>query len=134
MCLTTKDPTIKVAERDIEVYKSLLFPKVSFLKRLFNPKSASPISTVWGAYTYHKGQVQPKVEIKSYERKDMFDTETIYVVHEGYHSHATPYILGYECNAKFIIPKGAKYIEGWNNDDKHMKNYVSETIVYVGKL
>lgn len=125
MCLTTKDPAIKIAEQDIKVYKHLEYPKVKFLKRLFNPSLAYPYSSVWSKYVYKKGETQPAVTLNPVQ-----DNYEEFRVHQGYHSHATPE----KSNSLFIIPKGTKYIEGWNNGNEEIKNYVSETIVFVEKL
>lgn len=126
MCLTTNDPAIKVATEDIVVYKLLQYPtKVGFFKRLFKSSLTWPFSTVWGYHLYQPKIKQPIVKMGIEEGSD-----DEWTVHEGYHSYVSPR----NCNAKCIIPKGAQYIEGWNNDNKLLKNYVSETIVYVGKL
>lgn len=125
MCLTTKDPTIKIAEEDIKVYKNLEYPRVPFFKRLFNLTLAYPYANVWTRHTYQKGVVQPNVPL---EPIDEGDNE--FTVHQGYHSYVEPCAL----NSLFIIPKGTKYIEGWNNCNENSKNYVSETIIFAKKL
>ena len=51
-----------------------------------------------------------------------------FTIYEGYHSN----VKNENCNALFIIPKGTKYTEGFNNDGT-IKNYVSETIIFIGK-
>lgn len=103
MCLRTKDPTIKVAQEDIKVYKWLTWPRNEFFKRLmFSPLRG--YSAVVARYPYIRNVKQPLVEINpipllSYDQ---------HVVNEGYHS----YITKDNANAVFIIPKGTKYIEG----------------------
>lgn len=125
MCLTTKDPAIKIAEQDIIAYKRLEYPKVKFLQRLFKPSLAYPFSCTWKHFIYKKGVHQPKVVLHPID-----DGDDEYTVHDGYHT----FVSSDHANAMFIIPKGAKYIEGWNNNDETNRNYVSETLVYVGKL
>lgn len=126
MCLETKDPTIKIADRDIEVYKCLIYPKVNLLKKILSPTKSRPYSDVWTIYPYIKNKRQPIVELKVQNIEDDF-----YRVHKGYHSHVN---IEASCNSIFIIPKGAKYIEGFNNGDEDIPDYVSETIIYKGKL
>jgi hypothetical protein len=128
MCLTTRDATIKIAEQDIQVFKNLCYPRVSFLKGLFKPKSKCPTS-MFNGYLYEEGVTQPKVTLQP---RSLFRDKSEYSVDEGYHSYLTPI---QDCNAKFVIPKGTRYIEGqYGFGNKSVPNYVSETIVYVGKI
>lgn len=126
MCLTTDNPTVKVAEQDIKVYKSLYFHEQrvrskNFFKRLFGMKDVivTPKSGVQN-FKYMTGALQPSVELQSYPDGNRHE------YHRGYHSDAD---IRSESNALFVIPKGTKYVEGWFN-----QNYVSETIVYVKRL
>lgn len=125
MCQTLKDPTIKVAEADIIVYKSLCYRKVNIIERLFRPSLLNPKSHIQN-FTYRKGVSQPNVPLKIIK----YTTDEWYV-EAGYHSYVNQ---ENGCNAKFIIPKGTKYTFGHNNGNAYMPTYVSETIIYVGKL
>ncbi len=49
-----------------------------------------------------------------------------HTVNRGYHSYNRFH------HGLFIIPKGTKYIDGWFNDCKGIKNRVSSNIVYIG--
>lgn len=126
MCQVTTDATIKVAEQDITVYKGLLVPKVSWLKRLLKPKSALPISMATG-WPYEKGVVQPTVTLKPHDWGN-----GRWAVEEGYHSFADR--SQSEVNAEFIIPKGTNYILGIDNGNANAPSYVSETIIFKGLI
>lgn len=124
MCLTTMHPEIKIADRDIKVYKNLVYYGQGWLTRLFR---GTRRGTAWiMSHEYERGVPQPIVKL---EPRAVSNGK--WVIEEGYHSdkeriHGT--------NALFIIPKGAAYIEGWNNDDVSRKNYVSETIIFKKRL
>lgn len=123
MCLTTLNPEIKVADRDIKVYKELDFPSRNLTTLLFGTKKGKAL---YNSHTYEKGELQP--------------IERLYVdigrsgkwtVHLGYHSDKEKQ---HRSNALFIIPKGTKYVQGWFNDDTDRENYVSETIIFKKRL
>lgn len=125
MCLTTFDSNVYTAEADIEVYKCLDYPTPSknLIKRLFFPKH--PRSSIVG-HEYKKGVLQEKATLNP---KGVYLTNEL-TVDEGYHSDT----CWHYSNATFVIPKGTRYMKGWYNDDRSRINYVSETIVYKGKL
>lgn len=133
MCLTTKDPTIKIAEEDITVYKCLDKKKVKrkgFFNRLFNGKYRIAFEAMNHNHEYKIGKLNSPIKIKAVaDRYDEFSVE------KGYHSFVdqdNPRVSS--INALFIIPKGTKYIKGWYNDDENILNYVSETIIFVKEI
>lgn len=120
MCLITRDPTVKVAEQDIVVYKQLRYP--SFLDSLFGAK---PEALFYDCYTYKKNQLnEVTIPLNVVKHYDCFRVEA------GFHSYVN---REENCNAKFIIPKGTKYVAGTLGHSSQM-NYVSEAIIYKGKL
>ncbi len=125
MCLTTKDPTILVAEADIQVYKELDYKKEgNWFQRLF--AKGEPYS-LFERYLYDKDVAQPQVTLKPIKRYG----EDVYNVFEGYHSDVKRLR---DSNALFVIPAGTKYIVGYHNDNKGRANYVSETIIFKKKI
>ena len=107
MCLTSPNEfKFKIAEKDIICFKTL---------------ERNNISTIT-EYRYIKGIKNPIVDIIFIGYADGFR------INEGYHSN----IENENCNALFIIPKGTKYTEGFNNLST-IKNYVSETIIFIGR-
>lgn len=123
MCLTTSNPEVKVAQEDIEVYKSIVFSRNGFFGRLFNRRRGRSGLT---GHLYRRGEIQMNVRL--YARPIRSGS---YRVDEGYHSDVKRI---YSSNALFVIPKGTKYIEGWYNDTTDRKNYVSETIIFKKRL
>lgn len=128
MCLTTNDPTIKVAEQDITVYKMLYpaevpNPNRNFFQRLFGlSKFVDGWQAESGNCHYTIGEVNPTVELYPYGYSSGNSS-----VDQGYHSDAVPNAYS---NAVFVIPKGTKYIAGWYNTTRDRANYVSETIIF----
>lgn len=118
MCLTTRNPEIKVAEKDITVYKDGCLYKDGLTFEVGHSN-----------YEYEINKDQEPVVLTPIDQHD-----GTFTVEEGYHSHArTRGAFSHsECNGKFVIPKGTKYIHGWYNDRSSIPNYVSENIVYVG--
>lgn len=131
MCLITRDATIKIAEKDMYVYKQLeIIP--STLKRkgilgVLGFKKKHFYSLV-NFYKYEKHVLQPYVQLRPYQ---YYSNPEKYEVNQGYHSDAGS-VKG--SNAVFVIPKGTKYIQGYYNNDKSRVNYVSETIIFKFKL
>lgn len=110
MCLTSKKEfKFKIAEKDIICFKELFKDNTSYFTD----------------YEYIKGVKNPIEDLVS-----IYDDFSInaFSIYEGYHSN----VKNENCNALFIIPKGTKYTEGFNNNSK-IKNYVSETIIFIGK-
>lgn len=124
MCLTTRDPAIKKAEEDIEVYKVGLLIGNQFIPRYRR------------SFVYNQNEQKPFVELAPYEHKNLGKS----TVDEGYHSfnniqnaihsfdssgiNPTKVLVGV-----FIIPKGTNYIDGhfpWEG----VPNRVSSTIVF----
>lgn len=134
MCLTTKDPTIKIAEKDITVYKILDKKKVKrkgFFNRLFNGKYRITYEAINNNYEYTIGTLNPIVEIKPFGGDAFLD----FAVEEGYRSYVHETGRGRQnANAIFVIPKGTKYIQGYCNNDTNIPNYVSETIIFVKEI
>lgn len=127
MCLTTDNPEIRIATEDIYVFKMVHFAKRSFWEWLFRkPLRANAVHR--SDHLYIQGVIQPTVEVKPAYQEDGGYTE----VRKGYHSHV--YHKLWESNALFMIPKGTKYMQGYFNGDTARHNYVSESIVFVGKL
>lgn len=125
MCLTTDKNEIKVAKDDIIVFKNLNYIRSKwFIKELLGFKIA--MSSVQN-HIYKRGILQPYITLRLFAH---YRDPNIFTVEEGYHSN----VEEFGSNAVFIIPKGTKYVEGWNNGYKSIKNYVSETIIYKGRL
>lgn len=107
MCLTNASE-IKTAEKNILVYKELDFDAYS----------------PYQSYKYIKGLQKDNVKIVVSKNQKVW---------EGYHTYNNekdtfPYKLNI-C----IIPKGVKYVDGFDNDYFSVKNRVSENLYYVGK-
>ena len=126
MCLRTYNPEIKIADRDIRVYKTLCvvnqkyYPNflckllgIAFKRKVYFSESAN--------YKYEIGKTNNRIKLDPCRIWD-----NLWVVNEGYHSDVRPHCS----NATFIIPKGSEYIEGWYNDDTSRKNYVSSKIIF----
>lgn len=126
MCLTTSDPEIKVAQEDILVYKELYYQRSGFFSFLFRTKKGW--ASLQTHHEYVKGELQPPTELRPI--KDRYG-DSDYRVYQGYHSEALR-VTG--TNALFVIPKGTKYIEGFNNGARSRPNYVSETIIFKKRL
>jgi hypothetical protein len=126
MCLTTSDPEIKVATEDIKVYKQLIIRYVpnenrTILQRLFGlKKTRMRAESIIQTHEYKIGETAPNVELVTTPFFDFFEVE------RGYHSDAE---FQGNSNAILVIPKGAKYIQGWYNDENWRPNYVSETLI-----
>lgn len=130
MCLTTKDPTVHVAEKDIIVFKRLdVFEsrnkKRSFFQRLFglNKTVKRYCPTYSSSLEYKLNEKNPEMCIIPRQYGEYYEVES------GYHSdvvHSPSYH-----NATFVIPKGTRYIKGWYNDEEERENYVSEQIIFV---
>ena len=108
MCLTNASE-IKTAEKNILVYKEL------------NRGVQSPFYD----YIYKKGLQKNEVSIVVKTNKK---------VYEGYHSYNNEKSVYPQRNLNIcIIPKGVKYVDGFDNDDFSVKNRASENLYYVGK-
>lgn len=130
MCLTTRDPEIKIATQDIIVYKELTVMKThkerNWLDKLFGTKRYQTEHRSDRGYEYKIGKINPTVELLP---RVMWSSDEgdISEVEQGYHSDIEQQE---DSNAIFVIPKGTKYIEGWYNDDTDRPNIVSETIIF----
>lgn len=119
MCLTTDNPTVKVAKKNIIVFKGGYY-------------GVDSLRTDLKHYTYYKMENNPNVPLvpvaeKKYTCGHYHPVETGYhIVNRGYHSYNRFH------HALFIIPKGTEYIDGWYNDSKSTPNRVSSNIVYIG--
>ncbi len=128
MCLTTNDPTLKVAEQDITVYKRVNRYKVQnnnrtlWEKILGKNKIITVVEAESHSFQYHIDEKCPTVELSPFRT---FGDDDEFEVEAGYHS----YVDMNGCNSVFIIPKGTRYIDGWYNDSKSIANRVSETII-----
>lgn len=112
MCLTTKNPTIKVAKKDILVYKEC------------SGVTTESCTAETLHFLYNANKDSPAVRLKPYS-----GIRGGYEVHEGYHSYNRPRL---STNALFVIPKGASYISGNYNGNPFIRNRVSSTIKYIG--
>ncbi len=111
-------PVQKVAEKNILVYKQLSRGNYSLHTN----------------YKYKKGRVNPSITIESESGNYWEDGywEDGYVINKGYHSRNS---ASTESKSHlFIIPKGATYVEGGENEiRKQPDGYVSSTIIFVGR-
>jgi hypothetical protein len=129
MCLKTNHPELKVADRDIVVYKRVVTyhvrnPNQKWFEKLFGlRKYITKHTALVNNYEYRVGASNPKVELRAWP---IGVEPSTYEVEKGYHSDTS---LRDEHNAIFVIPKGTNYIEGWYNDEPERENLVSETIV-----
>lgn len=114
MCLRTQDPNIRVTEDDILVYKTLRYD------------NGDPESLVYN-FVYKEFKACPT----EYLLPEKISHRSFYYVEKGYHSDVKQ---RKDSNALFVIPKGTKYIKGRLNVSSDRLNYVSETIVYLGRL
>jgi hypothetical protein len=126
MCLKTKTPEILIADKDIICYK-----ESTGLQKTGGCYVSSPRN-----YQYFPGEIAPIVELKAdidlvFSWDGIWPETGNYRVEEGYHSHVKNYSPGE--SAVFLIPKGTKYISGWYNQNPMIKNYVSETIIFIGR-
>lgn len=113
MCLTTNDPTLKTAQENMVVYKLIEGNRRS----------------IHNNYKYVVGKSNPTILLIGYLP---YSNSEVYKFDDGYHSSPYPDITGDgPSNSVFVIPKGASYVEGYNNNSSQ-KNYVSSTIIYVG--
>lgn len=128
MCLTTNDPTIKVAEQDITVYKLLSVHNKretgrNWFQILFGLNRYRKVfSATVNNFEYKIGEVNKTEELRVHPMHAGLNE-----VNCGYHSDAVP---NGHSNAVFVIPKGTKYIAGWYNTTRDRANYVSETIIF----
>jgi len=128
MCLTTKDPIIKLAKKPIFCFKAGRFEDD-------NPDIIKGFSL---GVDYVRGNVSPHVEIHI-EEEDPRDADLIlrenYTVEEGYHSFNKFRHIRKEMKyldvGIFAIPKGANYFDGYFNNNPKYLNRVSSQIVYV---
>lgn len=115
MCMYTKQAIAKVAEKNILVTKDTSKKKATFFK--FCSYFKSFIYTRFKTYS-------TSIHISAVPR-------VMYEIEEGFHSYIT------DCyhNGYFIIPKGACYFEGTDNDpDTSVTNArVSDKIIYIGR-
>lgn len=115
MCMTTwGEPKIEIAKRNIICYKNL--------------NGSTSECSYW---KYELGVTNPTVEFGISEP----DRGNRYSINQGYHSRTNSVIYSKQHNnCIFMIPKGAKYIKGSESSLKNKNdNYVSETIIYIGK-
>lgn len=112
MCLTTNDPTIKIAKENIIVFKTGDYSRHSIM----SPRG----------YRYYKMKNNPYVQLIPTVELRINTPTILHIVDEGYHSY------NHFHHALFVIPKGARYINGWFNGNKGTKNRVSSNIIYIG--
>ena len=115
MCLELKTSRleVKIAKNTIVCYKHGIVSKGVY---------ESPCQY----YKYKNGVLQPKVKL-DIRKSDYKDNAW---VNDGYHSYINFFDKG---DQVFLIPKGAEYIEGGDNEivEKH-DVYVSDQIVWIG--
>lgn len=116
MCLKTPDSKVKILDEPLFVWK-LLYKGIS----------------AHHGYKYKINKLNPEVQIhfeEVYYEKDLF------IVEDGYHSWVNKCVSGnwdYKTsNDLFVIPKGAKYVEGIQHN--YEKGIVSSNIVYLGNI
>lgn len=113
MCLTTGNAKIRVAEKDIYVYKEC---------RSVTAESCTPEFYI--VTEYRTGVPTDKIALNP---KPTWDGK--FKVEKGYHSYNSPRKA---TNTVFKIPKGTQYISGWYNGSMFIRNRVSASIEYVG--
>lgn len=121
MCLITDNPEILTAEKDIICYKNVSF--------IGNKKAES---WHWN-YVYTKNELSPKIAliIQTSPMALLADLNRS-EVEFGYHSREKLFTK-FGNNSIFLIPKDTKYIKGLECGQA-ISNYVSETIIYKGRL
>lgn len=112
MCLNTNQKVAKIADRDIPVYKYLL------LKR----EKGKHIPTIGNSLIYNKEWklIRGTKFTEPNFKKRILSRE----INLGLHSYDSK---NYGVNTKFIIPKGAKYYQGYHNGKS---GYVSDTLIF----
>lgn len=127
MCLQTKDPSIKVAKNDMNVYKTCLISD-----NIAHPSHANMHGFFYildiEAETLH---LNPNEGLVWNKAANTAVPSGIYGVNEGYHSYNVP---SSKTNALFVIPRGASYIDGTFNGEKGIRNLnrVSSSIIFKG--
>jgi len=124
MCeLALQPPTLKVADKDIVVYKQVR----RIEKKLFGfPISKKIYSLVYG-YSYKKNKVYTtKLDEFKYD-----DSLGAFYSCSGFYSYSSKRFT--DSNAQFIIPKGAKYYL-IRDLGGHIDVYISNKIKYVKYL
>ena len=128
MCLKTNTPEIKIAKADILCYK--YGQQKPFILRAPHQK-----------FTYLVGVKTKKTALMVQPTLMPYrlvpDDDSWREVNQGYHSllHLIDVVKEkgpWDSIGLFIIPKGAKYVEGINNSKLDQPAYVSSTIIYIG--
>lgn len=129
MCLTTDRPAdIKIADKDILCYKVTRATHIGLGSNNYSFKS------IYG-FVYKIGRSSKRITLSP--NNSYYGATTR--VEEGYHSLHKLGDCEYVIEALlkdyglFIIPKGAEYIEGWDNNSRGIAAYVSSTLIYLGK-
>lgn len=112
MCLKTKNPTIKIAKKDIYVFKDCYI------------RDENTCTPEFYGYDYVKNELTLRVVLS------LIDDGKFYRVEAGYHSYNIPNAV---TNTVFKIPKGTEYVNGWYNGRKFLANRVSSNIIYLGE-
>lgn len=128
MCLDlTKTSVIKTAEEDITVYKHGFYVDGYGVHTWGETERTDIYCSSYFRHNYKLNELQPLVEIETTSGK----------VNAGYHSYVNFSVckemsdLHGEPMAEFIIPKGAKYIEGITSII-YNPSIVSETLIFKG--
>jgi hypothetical protein len=127
MCLSIKtleedlNNLTKVADKNIPVFKTLRSDNTS-------------LHTCFGYRKFVKcEEVEFSYDISFRDYPEMRHID----IHRGYHSRKADgtgdWKKGYATNHLFVIPKGATYVEGGENDYCYNDGYVSNTIILIGR-
>lgn len=92
-------------------------------------KKLSGNNSIYTNYVYLKNVENPIVKL---EKKELYYSRSKVCIEEGYHSWVYPISMEHAATDVFIIPKNTEYICGTVNGES--KGYVSENIIYVGKI
>ncbi len=121
MCeISSKCPRLRTANKDIVVYKVVIFETIKIFGLTLFERAISLIYK----FSYKKNKVYTDVLSKPIRSLYHSSSST------GFYSYASK--TNHSVNAKFVIPKGAKYYI-WNNCNNG-KVYVSDKIKYIGRI
>jgi len=150
----TKDATFYTAEEDIVVYKVLKAKRAS---KDNSVKVNGKYKSLYSKFEYEDGityNLDPYLDslkaveiqrgIEASEETDWRPSPyRLYQVNKGFHSFKDADLdlikehhsfVVPDTLVKFVIPKGATYIKGWDNNKEIMTSFVSNKIKCIGKI